>query len=53
VEEVSTMSTLVQVAERCGDNLLLLEDYLARESGAGGTDPTAPHAAGGAVTLAP
>ena len=47
------MSTLVQVAHRCGDNLLLLEDYLARESGEGGADPTAPHAAGGAVTLQP
>jgi ferritin len=51
VEEVSSMSTLVQVAQRCGDNLMLIEDYLARETGPGGVDPTAPHAAGGAVGL--
>jgi ferritin len=52
VEEVSTMSTLLQVAERVGDNLMLLEDYLAREVVSEGTDPTAPHSAGGAATLA-
>jgi ferritin len=51
VEEVSTMSTLLQVAERVGDNLMLLEDYLAREASAEGIDPTAPHAAGGAAAL--
>lgn len=53
VEEVSAMSTLLQVAHRVGDNLMLLEDYLARETQTQGTDPTAPHAAGGAATLAP
>lgn len=51
VEEVSSMSTLLQVAHRCGDNLMLLEDYLAREDSTTGEDPTAPRAAGGAVTL--
>jgi ferritin len=50
VEEVASISTLLQVAIRVGDNVMLLEDYLARESGAGeGADPTAPAAAGGAL----
>ena len=50
VEEVASMSTLLQVARRVGDNVMLLEDYLARETGAsGGVDPTAPAAAGGAL----
>ncbi len=50
VEEVSSMATLVQVATRVGENVMLLEDYLARESGAGeAADPTAPAAAGGAL----
>ena len=50
VEEVASISTLLQVATRVGDNVMLLEDYLARESGAGeGADPTAPAAAGGAL----
>lgn len=50
VEEVSSMSTLLQVANRVGENVMLLEDYLAREAGAGeGVDPTAPAAAGGAL----
>jgi len=49
VEEVSSMSTLLTVAQRCRDNPLLLEDYLAREGGGEGADPTAPHPAGGAV----
>jgi ferritin len=49
VEEVSSMSTLLTVAQRCLDNPLLLEDYLVREAGGEGTDPTAPHPAGGAV----
>lgn len=51
VEEVSSMSTLLQVAQRVGENLMLLEDYLAREGAAEGPDPTAPHAAGGAASL--
>ena len=49
VEEVSSMSTLLQVARRVGDNVMLLEDYLARESGDEGPDATAPAAAGGAL----
>jgi ferritin len=50
VEEVATMKTLVNVANRAGDNLFHLEDFLAREVvGAAGTDPTAPPAAGGTV----
>lgn len=52
VEEVSSMSTLLQVATRCGDNLMLLEDYLAREVPESGVDPTAPRAAGGAAAVA-
>ncbi|MEU0090076.1 ferritin [Kribbella sp. NPDC006257] len=50
VEEVSAMTTLVNVAKRAGDNLFHLEDFLAREvSGPNESDPTAPAAAGGKV----
>jgi bacterioferritin B len=49
VEEVASMGTLLQVAKRVGDNLMLLEDYLVREASAGGPDPTAPTVAGGAL----
>lgn len=49
VEEVSSMATLLQVAHRVGDNVMLLEDYLARETGGEAVDPTAPSAAGGAL----
>ena len=49
VEEVSTMSDLLAVAERCRDRPMELEDYLARDKSAPeGPDPTAPPAAGGA-----
>ena len=49
VEEVSTMSGLLTVAERSRDRPMDFEDYLAREkSGAEEADPTAPPAAGGA-----
>jgi ferritin len=48
VEEVASISTLLQVGRRVGENVMLLEDYLARESGtAEGADPTAPAVAGG------
>ena len=50
-EEVSSMSALLQVVERLRDNVMLVEDYLARESG-GGADPLeagAPPAAGGTL----
>lgn len=47
VEEVSLMSDLLNVVERSRDNLLLVEDYIAREKlGEGGGDPTAPPVAG-------
>jgi ferritin len=48
VEEVALMNDLLNVVERSKDNLLLVEDYIARESfGEEGSDPTAPPAAGG------
>ena len=47
VEEVSTMSDLLTVAERTRDRPMEFEDYLAREkSGDEEDDPTAPPAAG-------
>ena len=47
VEEVALMGDLLNVVERAKDNLLLAEDYIARENpGAESTDPTAPPAAG-------
>lgn len=50
VEEVASMSTLLTVAERAGENWFHLEDYLARETiGDGGGDQSAPEAAGGAL----
>ena len=47
VEEVATISSLVRIAERAGANLFHLEDFVAREFGATGSDPSAPKAAGG------
>ena len=48
VEEVALMQDLLNVVERASDNLLLVEDYIAREAlGEEGDDPTAPPAAGG------
>jgi ferritin len=47
VEEVSLMGDLLNVVERAKDNLLLAEDYIAREGlGEEGADPTAPPTAG-------
>ena len=46
VEEVATMSDLVTVVGRNLDNLERLEEYVAREQGAEGADPTAPPIAG-------
>ena len=47
VEEVATMSSLLQVVERSKDSPMTVEDYLAREySGGAATDPTAPPIAG-------
>ena len=43
VEEVALMGDLLNVVERSRENLLLAEDYIARESlGEEGGDPTAP-----------
>jgi ferritin len=43
VEEVALMGDLLNVVERSKENLLLAEDYIARESlGEEGSDPTAP-----------
>jgi bacterioferritin B len=49
VEEVALMQDLLNVVERSADNLLLVEDYIAREAPGeeGGGDPTAPPPAGG------
>lgn len=49
-EEVSSMSALLQVVGRLKDNIMLVEDYLSRESG--GENPLeagAPPAAGGSL----
>ncbi|MEK6276424.1 MAG: ferritin [Actinomycetota bacterium] len=48
VEEVALMSDILSVVERSADNLLLAEDYLAREQPGEEADPTAPPAAGAA-----
>jgi ferritin len=48
VEEVALMTDLLNVVERSHDDLLQVEDYLARERpGEEGSDPTAPPIAGG------
>jgi bacterioferritin B len=47
VEEVALMSDLLNVVERAHDNLLLVEDYIAREQPGEEDDPTAPPPAGG------
>jgi bacterioferritin B len=47
VEEVALMQDLLNVVERAQDNLLLVEEYLARESPGEEDDPTAPPIAGG------
>jgi len=47
VEEVALMGDLLNVVGRSKDNLLLAEDYIARENpGEESSDPTAPPAAG-------
>ena len=49
-EEVSSMSALLAVVERSRDNVMLVEDYLARESGGEpALEAGAPSAAGGAL----
>ncbi|HEY4278342.1 MAG TPA: ferritin [Conexibacter sp.] len=50
VEEVASMSDLLTIVERLADRPMDIEDWLAREQpGDGGSDPTAPKAAGGAL----
>jgi len=47
VEEVATMSDLLRVVERSKDDVMEIENWLAREhAGGGAEDPTAPHPAG-------
>ena len=47
VEEVATMSDLLRVVERSRDDVMEVENYMAREHSAGeAEDPTAPHPAG-------
>jgi ferritin len=46
VEEEATMSSLLAVAERCRDDLMELEEYVAREHASAEADPAAPPAAG-------
>ena len=46
VEEVATMTDLLAVVTRNQDDLEDIEEYVARESGGQGGDPTAPRIAG-------
>ncbi|CAN5403307.1 ferritin [soil metagenome] len=49
VEEVASMTTLLRIADRAGDNLFHLEDFVNREMKPAGVDATAPAAAGGSL----
>ena len=54
VEEVASMSTLLNVAQRAGHDWFDVETYLAREAvGDGGADADAPAAAGGELCRHP
>ena len=46
VEEVATMSDLLAVTTRNRDDIEDIEEYVAREQGGAGDDPTAPREAG-------
>ncbi|MGI8462067.1 MAG: ferritin-like domain-containing protein, partial [Solirubrobacterales bacterium] len=46
VEEVALMQDLLNVVERASENLLLVEDFLARERPGEDADPMAPPVAG-------
>ncbi|WP_300681979.1 ferritin [Nocardioides sp.] len=46
VEEVSSMSDLLAVVTRNKNDVEQIEEYVAREAGAEGVDPTAPKVAG-------
>ena len=49
-EEVSSMSALLRTVEHAGDNILLVEQYLASAGGGeGGPEASAPPVAGGAL----
>jgi ferritin len=49
-EEISSMAALLTVVERSRENVMLIEDFLAREVvGDEGADAAAPAAAGGAL----
>jgi ferritin len=49
-EEVSSMAALLAVVERSRDNVMLIEDYLARETGGeSALEAGSPPAAGGAL----
>jgi bacterioferritin B len=49
VEEVASMSTLLTITERAGDDLFKIEEFVARESSPEAPDPSAPGAAGGVL----
>lgn len=50
VEEISSMSTLLNIAKRANGNTFEIENYLHRVAvTGGGSDPTAPPVAGGGV----
>ncbi|MDV6014532.1 ferritin [Haloechinothrix sp. LS1_15] len=49
VEEIATMSTLLNVAKRAGSNVFEIERFLDREGADAGPDPTMPPVAGGAL----
>jgi ferritin len=46
VEEVATMTDLLAVVKRNLDDVEDIEEYVAREQGGAGDDPTAPRQAG-------
>ena len=48
-EEVSSMGALLTVVERSREDVMQIEDYLAREAVGAGVDTGAPPAAGGAL----
>ncbi|MGI4895282.1 MAG: ferritin [Janthinobacterium lividum] len=49
VEEISSMTTLLTIVDRAGDDWFKVEGWLAREGHGEDHDATAPPAAGGAV----
>ena len=46
VEEVASMTDLLAVVRRNADDVENIEEYVAREGGAEGADPSAPRVAG-------